>query len=258
MDGEGRAGVTASADRDKASHRRPGSFARIGHDPDAFASFYREHVTAVTRFVARRVADPHTVADLTAEVFLAVIGSAHTYRPGRGTQVAWLYGIARNVIAGERRRAAHELRAASRIAGEHQRCKARDYAGYRPWLPTTTAGMRAYLQTGPQDGSHAQSMIETGFYLLTGVDLTPAQQAAVYRALVRVPGLTVVPKVTDILGRAGVGIRSRPGPGMSWTAIFDPTTFKLLGSDIEPTGPGYVRTAMAVQPAVVNKVGQRP
>lgn len=115
--GKGRVDVTAPEDRDKASHRRPESIARIGHDPDAFASFYREHVTTVTRFVARRVADPHTVADLTAEVFLAVIGSAHTYRPGRGTQVAWLYGIARNVIAGERRRAVHELRVASRIAG---------------------------------------------------------------------------------------------------------------------------------------------
>jgi len=101
-------------------------------------------------------------------------------------------------------------------------------------------------------------MIETGYYLLTGVDLTPAQQAAVYRALAQVPGLTVVPKVTDILGRAGVGIRSRPAPGFTWTAIFDRTTFKLLGADIEPVGPGYDRTAMAVQPTVVNKVGQRP
>jgi RNA polymerase sigma factor (sigma-70 family) len=107
----------ASAGRDKADRKGPGSFARIARDPDAFASFYREHVAAVTRFVARRVADPHTVADLTAEVFLAVIDSAATYRPGRGTQVAWLYGIARNVIAGERRRAAYELRTASRIAG---------------------------------------------------------------------------------------------------------------------------------------------
>jgi RNA polymerase sigma-70 factor (ECF subfamily) len=115
--GERRTDVTAPAEPGKAGHRRPESFARIAYDPDAFASFYREHVTAVTHFVARRVADPHTVADLTAEVFLAVIGSAHTYRPGRGTQVAWLYGIARNVIAGERRRAAHELRTASRIAG---------------------------------------------------------------------------------------------------------------------------------------------
>jgi len=140
----------------------------------------------------------------------------------------------------------------------HQRCKARNYAGYRPWLPTTTARMRAYLETGPRDGSHAQSMIETGFYLLTGVDLTPAQQAAVYHALAQVPGLTIVPKMTDILGRTGVGIRSRPGPGMSWTAIFDRSTFKLLGADIEPTGPGYDRNALAVQPTVVNKVGQRP
>jgi len=139
-----------------------------------------------------------------------------------------------------------------------ERCKPRQYAGYQPWLPTTTAGMRAYLETGPRDGSHAQSLIETGYYLLTDVDLTPAQQAAVYHALARVHGLTIVPKVTDILGRTGVGIRSRPGPGMTWTAIFDRGTFKLLGSDIEPTGPGYDRHAMAVQPTVVNKVGQRP
>lgn len=109
--------MTASAGRDGPGQQRPGSLARLADDPDAFASFYREHVAGVTRFVARRVADPHTVADLTAEVFLAVIGSAHSYHRGRGTQVAWLYGIARNVVAGERRRAAHELRTASRIAG---------------------------------------------------------------------------------------------------------------------------------------------
>lgn len=109
--------MTASAGRDRPGHQRPGSLAQLAYDPDAFASFYREHVTGVTRFVARRVSDPHTVADLTAEVFLAVIGSAHSYRPGRGTPVAWLYGIARNVVAGERRRVAYELRTAGRIAG---------------------------------------------------------------------------------------------------------------------------------------------
>jgi RNA polymerase sigma factor (sigma-70 family) len=113
--------VAGSADQGRGGGRggrlRPGPLARIGQDPDALETFYTEHVTAVTRFVARRVADPHTVADLTAEVFLAVIDSAHSYRPGRGTQLGWLYGIARNVIAGERRRAAHELRTASRVAG---------------------------------------------------------------------------------------------------------------------------------------------
>lgn len=89
----------------------------IARDPQAFEAFYRRHVTAVTRFLARRVADPQQVADLTAEVFLAVIDSAGTYRPGRGSEVAWLYGISRNTLAGDRRRAALKLRAESMVAG---------------------------------------------------------------------------------------------------------------------------------------------
>ena len=72
---------------------------------------------AVQRFVARRVDDPYLAADLTADVFLAVIESSSTYRPGRGEPVAWLFGIARNVVAGERRRKAKELRTAARVRG---------------------------------------------------------------------------------------------------------------------------------------------
>jgi RNA polymerase sigma-70 factor (ECF subfamily) len=51
----------------------------IGTDPAAFTQFYRAHVDDVTRFVARRVADPHQVADLTAQVFVAVIDAAPRY-----------------------------------------------------------------------------------------------------------------------------------------------------------------------------------
>ncbi|CAM5726356.1 RNA polymerase sigma factor OS=Streptomyces glaucescens OX=1907 GN=rpoE PE=3 SV=1 [Streptomyces glaucescens] len=72
---------------------------------------------AVTSFVARRVPDAHTVADLTAEVFLAVLDSAHTYRPGLGSERAWLYGIARNVVSSEHRRLARETRRDQRISG---------------------------------------------------------------------------------------------------------------------------------------------
>ncbi|MEV5708787.1 RNA polymerase sigma factor [Actinoallomurus sp. NPDC052274] len=91
--------------------------ARIGHDPAAFEAFYRRHIEAIGRFVARRVDDPHTAADLTAEVFLAVIDSAHSYRPGAGSEIAWLYGVARNVVSAERRRSARERDATMRIAG---------------------------------------------------------------------------------------------------------------------------------------------
>jgi hypothetical protein len=149
-----------------------------------------------------------------------------------------------------------------------QPCTARQFADYQPWLPTTAAGMLAYLEgtlgpshTDPAKLSHgkfaAQNMLEEGFYLLTAYDLTPAQQAAMYHALAQIPGLTIVPKVTDILGRAGVGIRSHPAPGLTWTAIFDPTTFKPLGSIVE-TRLVDDRTAVAVPATIVNKVGQRP
>jgi RNA polymerase sigma factor (sigma-70 family) len=91
--------------------------AGIAHDPVAFEAFYRRHVGAVTRFFARRVADPHLVADLTADVFVAVIGSASGYAPDRGSELGWLYGVARNVLASQRRRTAQELQATRRIAG---------------------------------------------------------------------------------------------------------------------------------------------
>ncbi len=89
----------------------------IGTDPVAFTAFYRAHVDEVTRFVARRVADPQLVADLTAEVFLAAIEAAGRFRGSFGGPRTWLYGIARNVIAAEFRRSAREQRAESLIAG---------------------------------------------------------------------------------------------------------------------------------------------
>lgn len=89
----------------------------IGTDPAAFSQFYRAHADEVTRFVARRVADPHLAADLTAEVFLAAVEAAGSYRPGRGEPAAWLTGIARNVVSAEHRRAGRERRAHASAGG---------------------------------------------------------------------------------------------------------------------------------------------
>jgi RNA polymerase sigma-70 factor (ECF subfamily) len=83
-----------------------GSVAAIGRDPDALEAFYREHVEAVGRFVARRVDDPQWAADLTTDIFLAAFDAAESYRPDRGSPVGWMYGIARNVLADQMRRRA--------------------------------------------------------------------------------------------------------------------------------------------------------
>ena len=89
----------------------------IGTDPDRFEVFYREHLEAVQRFVARRVDDPHTAADLTADIFLAVIESAASYSTSLGPPRAWVFGIARNLVAMEHRRRARQTSAVGRLEG---------------------------------------------------------------------------------------------------------------------------------------------
>lgn len=88
--------------------------AAIGRDPDALEAFYREHIEAVQRFVARRVESHEDAADLTAEVFLAAIHASRDYRDA-AAPLAWLYGIARRVVASHHRSTARALRAAHRI-----------------------------------------------------------------------------------------------------------------------------------------------
>ncbi|NJP94759.1 RNA polymerase subunit sigma [Nonomuraea sp. FMUSA5-5] len=75
--------------------------------------FYLRHFGTVTRFVVWPTADPHTMADLTVEIFLAALHSRHTYRPGRGSEAGWLYGVARNLLLAQRRRTEREARASN-------------------------------------------------------------------------------------------------------------------------------------------------
>lgn len=90
---------------------------RIGTDPDALETFYRTHVRDIERFIARRVADPHDAADLTADVFLTLMTHAATYRPERGSPLGWAYGVARHTVADHQRQAARARRLTGRIAG---------------------------------------------------------------------------------------------------------------------------------------------
>jgi DNA-directed RNA polymerase specialized sigma24 family protein len=86
-------------------HMRPSRAggSRIATDPAALDAFYRQHIEAVTRFLARRTTDPFAVADMTAEVFVAAIRSAADFEPGLGSERAWLYGIAQRADADDRR-----------------------------------------------------------------------------------------------------------------------------------------------------------
>lgn len=93
-----------------------GQLPKIGTDPEIFGVFYAEHLEELQRFVARRVDDPERAADLTADVFLAAITSAHRYR-SRATPKTWLYGIAMVVVAEDRRRGARKRAREERLRG---------------------------------------------------------------------------------------------------------------------------------------------
>lgn len=88
-------------------------------DAAAFAAFYRRHAHGVQAYFRRRVGDPETAFDLTAETFAAALQSVPRYRPDPGVPAAaWLYGIARNVLREALRRGAVEDRARRALAME--------------------------------------------------------------------------------------------------------------------------------------------
>ncbi len=84
-------------------------------DEEAFAAFYARFERPVAAFFARAVGRGDVAADLTAEVFAEALGSAPRFDPALGTAAAWLFGIARNVLARSRERGRVEDRARRRL-----------------------------------------------------------------------------------------------------------------------------------------------
>jgi RNA polymerase sigma-70 factor (ECF subfamily) len=82
-----------------------------------FERLYRANVDAVTAYFARRSADPHVVADLTADTFVAVITGFGSFDPRKGTGRAWVFGIARRVYASHCEAYSQQQHKMQRLAG---------------------------------------------------------------------------------------------------------------------------------------------
>jgi hypothetical protein len=102
--------------------------------------------------------------------------------------------------------------------------------------------------------------------LLRDSIVPPAQSAALYRAVARIPGVTVIEDSVDARGRHGIGIvreDSRFPIRVQWT--FDEKTYELLGMrmtvsrDYKGLKKGTLLSDTAVmRRAVVDKAGERP
>lgn len=73
--------------------------ARTQAQPELFGELYRRHERSVLAYFLRWSPSPEVAADLTAETFAAALESIAGYEHERGEFAAWLFGIARHVLA---------------------------------------------------------------------------------------------------------------------------------------------------------------
>lgn len=83
--------------------------------PDAWASIYDECYPLLFRYALVRTSDASAAEDLAATVFLEAVRGIDSYRDRGKPLLAWLYGIARNLVSDHlksaRRKDAHPLSA---------------------------------------------------------------------------------------------------------------------------------------------------
>lgn len=84
---------------------------------EAFGCFYRRHERRVLGYAVGHCTNPSDVADLVAETFLQALISAGRFRSTDGDALPWLLGIARHVLARQRRSFTRRQRLLRRLSG---------------------------------------------------------------------------------------------------------------------------------------------
>jgi RNA polymerase sigma factor (sigma-70 family) len=87
------------------------------HDVRAFEDFYHRYVRRVTAFAVTRCSCPEDVADVVALTFIRLLDAARRYEPDRGEPVAYLMGIAANVVRDLQRRQARQHALVAKLSG---------------------------------------------------------------------------------------------------------------------------------------------
>jgi RNA polymerase sigma factor (sigma-70 family) len=84
---------------------------------EEFEQVYLRNVDVLMGFFARRCRDPQTVADLTSESFVRAAEGFARFDPRRGSDRAWLFGIAAHVFARHCEQSAGGREAVARLGG---------------------------------------------------------------------------------------------------------------------------------------------
>jgi hypothetical protein len=115
-------------------------------------------------------------------------------------------------------------------------------AGYFPDMPIDPSALIAYFNsigltdistTSNPDPSDPTGWVDNDLgkaieYLMQTSYLEPAQQAAIFSLMAQTPGFTIVPNMTDVIGRVGTGVEWN-FENSAEAIIVNPTTYALLG-----------------------------
>jgi RNA polymerase sigma factor (sigma-70 family) len=84
-------------------------------DAEAFGRFYRRHEQRIFSYAIAHCANASDVADVVGETFLAALRSAGRFADHGEDAVPWLFGIARRVLAHQRRSFARRQRLVGKL-----------------------------------------------------------------------------------------------------------------------------------------------
>ncbi len=92
------------------------------HDASAFATLYQLYFARVYRYLRIRVQQEEDAADLAQQVFLQALDGLPHYQSRGAPFAAWLFAIARNVLAGSfrRRPATQSLEASEDLVADQE------------------------------------------------------------------------------------------------------------------------------------------
>jgi hypothetical protein len=133
-------------------------------------------------------------------------------------------------------------------------------AGYLASLPATAHGVLAAIYhkadaqprdqwASPNRDARAYSILMTLLWNAP-VGVPPAHQAAAFRALAKIPGVTVRTGLLDAAGRPAIGLSFRPGNGLTGYFLLNPSNYTV-------SGLSYGRAGVArISLAVVDRPGQ--
>jgi RNA polymerase sigma factor (sigma-70 family) len=100
---------------------RPVTVKARGRPPSSpleeFEQVYLRNVDVLMGYFARRCRDPQTVADLTSETFVRAVDGFARFDPRRGSDRAWLFGIATRVFARHCEQSTAGREAVARLGG---------------------------------------------------------------------------------------------------------------------------------------------